>query len=391
MASTIEPATNVTARAPTGVAALLATVLVMAAAGPAAAQQPGAGMPPPAVVVERIEVQPVNEPEEFIARVEAIDAVDIRARVQGFLRTVAFSAGQAVEEGDLLFEIERDQYEAAVASAQAQLSRAEASREEARRSFERNRVLVERQTVAQATLDEAQAAFDVSRADVEAAQAALRTAELDLSYTRITAPIAGRIGRALYTRGNLVGPSSGALARITQLDPIRVVFSLAEGRLVTLRQQQTTDNRIDPQALRLTLRLPNGTEYNHRGRIEYVESEVNPQTGTVAVRLIFPNPDRLLLPNQFVTLMVREEDAREQPVVPQTAVLQDRQGRFVYVLQDDDTVTQQRIETGARVQNGWAVTEGLNGGEIVVVQGIQRLTEGAIVRPSEGQPVGGQP
>src|SRR3546814_6403086 len=141
----------------------------------------------------------------------------------------------------------------------------------------------------------------------------------------------------------------------------------------------------------LTLRLPNGSEYPHNGRVEYAESEVDPQTGTVAIRLVFPNPDDLLLPNQFVTLLAREGEVPSLPVVPQTAVLQDRQGRFVYLLNDDSTVSQRRIETGTRVENGWAVSAGLSGGETVIVQGIQRLSDGIAVQPSEGQPVGGEP
>jgi membrane fusion protein (multidrug efflux system) len=368
----------------------LVVVPLLALGGAVVAQQPGPGqMPAPAVVVERIEVQEVSDPAEFNARVEAIESVDIRARVQGFLRSVAFEAGQTVQAGDLLFEIEPDQYEAAVASARAQVSRAEAAREDAERTLVRQQELVERQAAAQAALDEASAAFDIAAAEVEIAQAALRMAELDLSYTRITAPIRGQIGHALFTQGNLVGPEAGPLARIVQLDPVRVVFSISEGFLVTLRQQEATGGAIDPNALHLTLRLPNGADYPQTGQIEYVESEVNPQTGTVAMRAVFPNPDQILIPNQFVTLVSRETEIPTLPVVPQTAVLQDREGRFVYLLRENNTVSQRRIETGARVENGWAVTEGLSGGEPVVVQGIQRLSEGMTVQPSEGQPVGG--
>lgn len=365
--------------------ALGAATLALLIAAPVAAQQ----APPPAVVVERIAVQPVSDPDEFTARVEAIESVQVRARVPGVLDRVAFEAGQMVAAGDLLFEMEPDQYEAAAAAARAQLSRAEAARQDARRTLERMTTLLDRQTVAQAEFDQAQAAFDMASADVEAARAALRSAELDLSYTRITAPIDGRIGRALHTRGNLVGADSGALARIVQLDPVRVVFSVPEGMVTTLRQQRAEDGRVDPQALRLTLRLPNDTDYGQTGRIEYVANEVDAQTGTIAVRLVFPNPERLLVPNQFVTLIAQQEQAPRLPVVPQSAVLQDREGRFVYVLNEDHTVSRRRIETGARVGQGWAVTAGLDGGEPVIVQGVQRLSEGARVQPTEGQPVGG--
>lgn len=369
-------------------ARLAAAFQILLFAVPAAAQQPAGEAPAPAVVVETVERRAVAEPEEFIARVEAIEAVDVRARVEGFLRTVSFAAGEAVEEGQLLFEIETEGYQAALASARAQLARAEATREEARRTLARTSELAQRGTASRASLDEARAAFEVAEADIAAARAVVSTAELDLSYTYIIAPIAGRIGRALYTRGNLVGPDSGTLARIVQLDPIRVVFSIAEGLLVTLRQQAAEDGGIGPQALDLKLRLPNGTEYDQPGRIEYVASEVNPQTGTVAVRLVFPNPGRLLMPEQYVTLLARRGEVPVLPIVPQTAVLQDRQGRFVYLLGENDTVRQQRIETGARVENGWAVTQGLQGGELVVVQGIQRLTEGMRVQATQGQPLG---
>ena len=345
-------------------------------------------MPPPAVVVEPVEVRPVRDPMEFIARVEATEAVDVRARVEGILHTVAFQAGQRVAVGDLLFEIEPDRYQAAVESARAQVAQAEATRHEAQRTLARNEELAEQQQVSQAVLDEARAASEIARADVAAAQAQLRAAELDLSYTRINAPIPGEIGRALVTRGNVVGPESGPLARIVQLDPIRVVFSVTEGMIVSLRQQ-AAGGEVDTGSIAFTLRLPNDTTYERPGELEYVASEVDPQTGTVAVRTTFSNPERLLIPNQFVTLLVEDEAVEELPIVPQTAVLQDRQGRFVFVLRDNNTVTQRRIVTGARVTNGWAVTEGLEGGETVVVQGIQRLTEGARVQPAHGQPIGG--
>src|SRR5690625_2723609 len=370
-------------------ALLVALLLAAAFAGSASAQmQPGA-MPPPAVVVEQIQVQEIDAHDEFIAQAEAIEAVDIRARVQGFLEEIAFRSGQWVEEGDLLFRIEPDQYEAQLASARAQLSRGEAAHQEAQRTLARTQELVQRQTAARATLDEAQAAADIAAADVEAAQAAIRSAELNLSYTDIHAPISGQIGRPLITRGNLVGPDSGPLARIVQLDPIWVAFSVSEDVFVSLRQQALAQGQeLDPTGLRLTLRLPNGSDYPHKGEIDFAASETDPRTGTIPVRLRFPNPNSVLLPGQYLTLFIGLEEPEELPVVPQSAVLQDRSGRFVYLLQEDNSVTQRPIETGARVPDGWAVTDGLDGGELVVTQGIQRLSEGITVQPSQGRPAG---
>ncbi|WEX88548.1 efflux RND transporter periplasmic adaptor subunit [Sinorhizobium garamanticum] len=373
--------------------ACLAGTAVLCVTSPSFSQQQGAGQatPPPAVVVEKVEVQQVSNPARFTARVEAIDAVDIRARVTGFLRAAEFTDGQAVKTGDTLFEIEPDQLEASVASARAQVARAEATRKSAERTLARNRDLFARNTVSRAVLDDAQAAFDVAAADALVAASALNTAELNLSYTRITAPISGSIGRAMFTVGNLVGPDSGSLARIVSLDPIRVAFAMTEGLLVTARQEEASGGPLDPGAFKLSLRLANGTEYDEAGRIEFVENEVDPQTGTVTARAVFPNPHHVLIPGQFVTLSIEEKEIPKLPVVPQTAVLQDREGRFVYLLGQNNTVSQRRIDTGARVSNGWAVTTGLNGGEQVVVQGIQRLAEGMTVQPSEGQPLDGGP
>jgi membrane fusion protein (multidrug efflux system) len=346
--------------------------------------------PKPAVIIERIKVEDVSNPAQYTARIEAINAVDIRARVQGFLNSVAFRAGQTVKAGDTLFVIEPDQFEANAASAQAQVARAEATRKSTERTLSRNQQLFDRKTVSQATLDDAQAAFDIAAADVKVAEAALRTAELNLSYTHIKAPIAGEIGRSALTAGNLAGPDSGSLARIVELDPIRVAFSMTEGQLVTLRQQ-SQGVALDPGAVNIALKLANGTDYADAGRIEYVENEVDPRTGTATVRAVFRNPDHVLIPGQFVTLYTRDKEVQRLPIIPQSAVLQDREGRFVYLLGENDTVSQRRIKTGARVANGWAVTEGLSGNELVVVQGIQRLQDGMTVQPSEGQPaVSGQ-
>jgi membrane fusion protein (multidrug efflux system) len=352
------------------------------------AQAPG-GPPPPAVTIERISVREVSNPQDFTARVEAIETVDIRARIQGFLYSIDFEEGKSVKAGDTLFEIEPDQVEAAVASERAQVARAEATLKASERTLARTRELFQQRTTPQSNLDQAQAAFDIARANVEVAKASLRAAELNLSYAHITAPISGEIGRAALTVGNLVGPESGPLARIVSLDPIRVAFSMTEGFLITLRQQESNGGAIDPNAIGFRLRLANGTIYDETGRIDYVENEIDPQTGTAAVRVIFPNPDSILLPGQFVSIEVTEPDAPILPIVPQTAVLQDREGHYVFMLGNDNVVSQRRIETGARVDNGWAVTKGLAADEVVVVQGIQRLRDGMTVQPSEAQPAGG--
>lgn len=346
--------------------------------------------PPPAVVVQTIQVEDINKPQEYPARVEAIDTVDIQARVEGFLRGIHFQPGQQVKVNDPLFDIEPDQYQAQLGSAKAELARTQASLTEASQTLQRNRELFSRQTISQAAMDSAQAAYQIAEANVTGAQAAVDLANLNLSYTRITAPIAGVISKSNFSVGSLIGPSSGTLARIVNLDPVRVAFSVAEAELVTFRQQQAVgdapDNKFD-----LSLRLANGSYFKGSGRIEYVGSEVNAQTGTVTVRTIFDNPNRVLVPGQFVSLVLTDQNAPQLPVVPQTAVLRDKDGPYVFVLGADKTVSIQRISLSTPIGSGWAVTKGLRGGEQVVVQGVQRLREGLKVQPSEGTPVGGAP
>ncbi len=371
-------------------AALVAAVLalVLGRTG-TTAQAQAQTQPPPAVVVEQVEEQRAGTSAEFVARVEAIEAVDVWARVEGLLEEVAFSGGENVQSGDLLFRIGPEQYEAEAAAARAQAKRAEAILTEAELTLARSEELRAGGTVSQATLDEAAAGYAVAEADVAAARAAVRSAELNLGYTEVRAPITGRIGRPIVTRGNLVGPDGGALARIVQLDPVWVVFSLSEGDVVTWRQAQL-ERPPGAEAARFafTVRLPNGTVYPSAGALDFIESEVDPATGTIPVRAVFANSNDLLVPGQNVTLRVAEEDPPAFPVVRQSAVQQDRQGRYVYVLEEDNTVSRRNIETGERVAEGWAVESGLDAGETVVIQGVQRLRPGVEVRPSSAQEPG---
>ncbi|PIO46271.1 efflux transporter periplasmic adaptor subunit [Phyllobacterium zundukense] len=348
------------------------------------------GRPAPTVVVQPVVDAPTETPAENIGRVEAMEAVDVRARVSGFIEEIAFRPGAAVKEGDVLFVIEPAGYQAAVATAKAQVGRAEAARRQATDNRDRNAELVRRSAVARAAYDESQTALDIAIADLAAAQAGLTKAELDLSYTRIAAPIAGRIGQPLFTRGNFVGPDVGAIARLVQVDPVRVVFSVTEGDITTFRQREVAEMKSKVDAMKLNLRLPNGSVYSPQGTLEFLAPEVDSRTGTATVGVVFPNSDGLLMPGQFVKLVVGSVQQSKGPSVPQTAVLQDRDGRFVYVMGENNIVHQRRIDTGAKVGDLWAVRQGVKSGEKVVVQGTQRLSDGIAVQPVE-QASGQQP
>ncbi|HET7409001.1 MAG TPA: efflux RND transporter periplasmic adaptor subunit [Paracoccaceae bacterium] len=357
---------------------LILLAVLIGIALPGRAQQPEA--PPPAVIVSEIEIEPISDPATFSGTVEAIDEVDLLARVQGFLDSVEFEAGETVEEGDILFRIESRPYDAAVAAAEARLAQAEAQLLNAEQQLQRQQTLTERNVSSEALLEDARAAAAVARANVAVAEAGLEQARIEQSYTTISAPFSGQISQAFYSEGALVGPSGGALARLVRTDPVRVVFSIPDRLLIELRSQEAAGQQTQPTDFDFRLVLGNGELYPAEGRLEYIANRTDAATGTIPVRLIFENPDGILVPGQFVDVAIGPSDPPEMPVVPQTAVLQDREGRYVFVVNEDSTVSQRRIEVGAQVANGWAVLDGLVGGEEVVVQGVQRIAEGMTVQ-----------
>jgi membrane fusion protein (multidrug efflux system) len=342
----------------------------------------------PAVTVAPVEVKDVTPSWEFIGRVEAIQSVDVRARVQGVLQQIAFQEGQDVTAGQLLYLIEPDPYQAAVDAARAQVSKAKAALANAERTLSRTQQLSSRGFEAQANLDKARADRDSAAADVQAAEANLRTAELNLSYTRITSPIAGRIGHTAVTIGNLVGPDTGVLDTVVQLDPIRVVFSVDDRALLQVKMQSGGASQEELTARYVpALRLADGTMYPEQGRIEFADNRVDPATATVPVRAAFANPQRLLLPGQFVTVVIKQDASERKPVVPVAAVQEDRDGKFVLIVVPDNRVEERRIVANRQVGQEWVVESGLRQGETVIVEGIQKVRPGAEVTPiPAGQP-----
>lgn len=370
-------------------------IALVAASGLARAQSSG-GQAAPSVVVAPVTAEDVGRSDQFIGRVQAIQSVDLKARVEGFLDEVAFKEGSFVKKGAILFEIEKAPYQAAearaqaeVAAAQAAIAGAKASLKNAQTNLDRQLDLVKRGTVSQAVADDAQAQRDKAAADVQAAeaqlkeaQAQLQTAQLNLSYTEISSPIDGRIGATNVTEGNLVNPQTGTLATVVQVDPVRVAFSIPESLYVTFAQER--GKSIGDQATDLfspRLQLPNGKPYDEKGTIAFAANQIDPSTGTLVVYADFPNPDGALLPGSFVNVTVEESATQSLPVVPAPAVLQDREGQYVFVLTDDDRAEQRRIQTAARVADGFAVSSGLQDGETVVVSGVQKVRPGEKVRP----------
>jgi len=353
-------------------------VLSLAAAAAAAPPGPGQGRPPVVRVLAVTEAE-VNPPMEHVGRVEAIQAVDLRARVQGYLEAVKFNEGSDVRARDLLFTIEQAPYLASVNAARAKVASAQAALTNASQYLRRLQAV--RSGGVSATDLEAAVSNELkAQALLQEAEASLEQAELDLGYTIIKAPISGRIGRTVFTKGNLVGPDSGALARIVQIDPIRVVYSVSENDYADVK---TSHQEMTPEQLRQELvprlKLSNGELYPGAGKLAFADNEVDADTGTIAVWAEFENPHGILLPGQYVTVLLSLSNPRRLPVVPQSAVQEDREGRYVFVVDGDNKVQQRRITTGAVVGVNWAVEAGLMVGETVIVQGVQKVRPGQVV------------
>jgi len=362
-------------------AALCLLAWALFSAGPAAAKEKesASGQLPTVTVIQVPEME-VNPAAEFVGRVEAIQAVDLKVRVEGYIQKVAFTEGARVNKGELLFLIDQAPYRAEVNEAKAKVALAQATLDKAERYIKRLKS-VRAGGVAATDMDNALAAQQTARAQLQEAKASLERAQINLGYTSITAPISGRIGRAAFTVGNLVGPTSGALARLVQLNPIRVVWSISENEFVTAKMKALENPGQAVASIVPRLKLPNGQMYAAAGKLDFTDPQVDPGTGTIAVRAVFANPDGVLLPGQYVTILISRQEPRHMPVVPQSAVLEDRDGLYVLVVDKENRVRQRRITRGSEVGTGWAVETGLQPGETIIVHGLQMVRPGQQVRP----------
>jgi membrane fusion protein (multidrug efflux system) len=339
----------------------------------------GSDQQAPGVSVISVSKQPFTESTEFIGQSEAFQKVDLRARVTGFLTKKAFDDGSIVDEGAELFRIDPAEYDVALDSAKAGLERAEADLLKWKQQLERTTILVEKQTVSKVKLDEAIAAETTARANVSAANADIRAAELNVGYTNIVSPISGRIGKSQIDVGNLIGADSGILATVVALDPIRVVFSVSEKTYLSV-QASSKENGV--AALVPTIRFANGDVYSHPGELLFVDNQVDTTTGTIRVFLKFPNPDGVLLPGLFVTVIISDEVAEERILVPLSSVQLNQSGSFVLIVDGESKVETRAIKTGDRNGADIVVTSGLDPGETIIVDGIQKVRPGMTVSTS---------
>lgn len=373
---------------------LLAASLVTIASGGAGLTQTAPAGPPAVGVIEATR-RPITETSEFLGRIEAINRVNVVARVTAFLERRLFEEGAEIKKGDQLYQLERGPFEADLASKQAQVAQLQATLENARLTTERARTLLGGPAGQQSTYDAAVANQRSLEAQVQAAEAQVQASRINLDYTTISAPIDGKIGRTAVTEGNVVGPSSGVLTTIVSQDPMYVTFP------VPLRQGLELRERYGPQggleAVVIRLRLPDDRMYGQTGKLNFVDNTIAQNTDTITVRGEIGNPIlrapsaagvtvHELTDGEFVTVVLEGVQPIEVLAIPRSAVLSDQQGDYVLAVGPDNKAEQRRIQLGQSTPTIASVISGLAVGDKVIVEGLQRARPGQAVSPGPASP-----
>lgn len=334
----------------------------------------------PSVAIMPVAEREYNLPERFVAHAEPVQEVELLPQVDGYIKEILFKEGDIVKAGDVLYVLDGERYEAIVNQRKADLAAAEAEERRSVRYWERMRK-ADARGVTELERDNAEAGAQSAKAAVMQAKANLIVAEYDLKKTRVAAPISGQIGKTSAHVGDYVSPSKGALARIVQVDPMRVSFPLTDRAYVSWRNARLKGKAPD---YRMRLQLPDGSEYSKEGKWAFDDNTMSKDTATIIMRLEFPNPDRLLVPNTYVTLLVDDKKPPMIPCIPQQAVMDLPSGdRAVWVVRDDMTVEQRVVSVGEMNKGFLPVYKGVATGEKVVISGISKLATGIAVQLTE--------
>jgi RND family efflux transporter MFP subunit len=343
--------------------------------------------PPSAVTVADVLEQEINEWDEFTGRIEAVDAVEIRPRVSGYIERVAFAEGKEVKKGDVLFVIDPRPYEAELARATAELQRARTRAALAGKEVERAERLVAVQAISREEFDTRTSAEAESKASIAAAEAAVATARLNTEWTRVRSPISGRVSRAEITEGNLVQagpPDATLLTTVVSLDPVYVYFEGDEQTYLHYGELARAGGRPSSRDFRnpIQLGLANEQGFPHTGYVDFVDNQLNPETGTIRARGVFTNKDRVFTPGLFARLKLIGSARYRAVLVLDRAVGTDQDKKFVLALKPDSTVEYRPVQLGRLVDGMRIVTAGLKGGERIVINGLQRVRPGMKVAPT---------
>lgn len=331
---------------------------------------------PQVVAVTNAEMRVYNMPERFVAHAEPVQEVDLLPQVDGYVKEILFKEGDLVEAGQVLYTLDDERYQAVVNQRQADLSAAEAEARRTERQFARM-VAADARGVTELERDNAEAAWEKAKASVLQAKANLIVAEYDLKKAKVIAPISGQIGKTSAHIGDYVAPLKGALAHIVQVDPIRVTFPITDRNYISWRQNR---NEVGQQGFRVRLMLPNDTEYDKEGEFDFDDNQMSKETATITMRLKFPNPDRILIPNSYVTMLSDYQNPPSYPSVPQQAVFDLPGGDLgVYVVKADGTAEARAVTTKDPFEGWVPLTSGVQAGEKVVISGVHKVKPGAKV------------
>lgn len=375
------------------IASLIGGLAVLSGCGQPTQQQ--AAPPPPEVTVANPGTRTVTEQDEYVGRFVAIDEVNVRARVAGYLASIHFTDGQAVKEGDLLFTIDQRPYRIALDQAKANLAQARANLDFAKADLERAKTLLEDRNstaISKQTFDQRTQAERTAAASVQSQEAALRAAELDLTFTEVRAPVNGIIGDRRVSVGNYVSAGSGAtptlLAVIVSIDPIRFEFTIDEASLLRYtRRKQGADIKGDPVALKLI----DDAGFVHKGKLDFLNNVIDRETGTIRGRAEFDNKAGLFRPGMFARIRLDATAPFEALVVPDAAIGTEQVKKFVYVVGPDNKVEQRFVELGPLTGDLRVIRKGLTKDDKVVVNGLMRVRPGVVVAPKAAEAAAAQP
>ena len=369
---------------------LIPIALVVAACSPSNGNEKGGkggpmggGMPPSEVNVVTVQQQALPVTWEYTGQTAGSREVEVRARVTGILLSRNFKEGEPVKKGQSLFTIDPKPFEAALQRAVADVAAAEARLEQAKRNAARFKPLYAEKAVSQKEYDDAVSAEAIGDADLKAAQARLTEAKLNLAYTRVEAPVSGVTSRALPSEGTLVSGPNVLLTSVVQVDPIWVNFGISDNEAAQLQKEARAGRLQLPRNFEVELRFSDGSVYPHKGKLDFADVRVSTQTSTREARAEVPNPNGLVRPGQFVRVVLKGAVRPKAVTVPQRAVLEGPQGKFVYVIDEKGTAQPRPVQVGPWSGDQWLVTEGLQGGERVIVDGVMKIGPGAPVKVAE--------
>jgi membrane fusion protein (multidrug efflux system) len=371
-------------------ASLLAGGVMMALSGCSQAAGSAAAPPPPEVAVVTVQPRDLPAVYEYVGQIAGVREVEVRARVSGILERWNYQEGAAVKAGDSLFTIDSEPFRAELARAEADLASAEASLLQATRNAARLKPLWEVKAVSQKEYDDAQSAEQVATANVKAAQAAVTQARLNVSYTRVEAPISGTTSRAVMSEGSLVQAQQTLLTTISQIDPVHVIFSFTEAEHLRFRHDVSEGRLTLPKDGRfdVTLKLADGSQYTRPGKVDFTDVRVNSHTGTIEARAVVPNPQRLLRPGQFVRVHLSGATRPNAIAIPQRAVLEGPNTKLVMTVNSQGLVEPRPVQVGDWSGTDWVITGGLKPGDTVIVDGVVKARPGSPVKiaqaPAEG-------